>query len=134
MICGLSKDGLTGLTSFVTNVSGQLSGTLLEKCLYVETVVLKILKAHEDEESVPFARKRESQLFFLCKIVLVLRTEVHKRMLSLPQVEFANPQVQVPLTGARRQIQFPRPFGARGGAQRGPNAPPGPETYQHYHR
>ena len=56
-------------------------------------------------------------------------------MLSFPsQVEFANPQVQVPLTGARRQIQFPRPFGARGGAQRGPNLPAGPETYQHYHR
>ena len=56
-------------------------------------------------------------------------------MLSFPsQVEFANPQVQVPLTGARRQIQFPRPFGARGGAQRGPNVTVGPETYQHYHR
>ena len=50
------------------------------------------------------------------------------------QVEFANPQVQVPLTGARRQIQFPRPFGGRGGGQRGPNVPAGPETYQHYHR
>ena len=49
-------------------------------------------------------------------------------------MEFANPQVQVPLTGARRLIQFPRPFGARGGAQRGPNVTVGPETYQHYHR
>ena len=49
-------------------------------------------------------------------------------------MEFANPQVQVPLTGARRQIQFPRPFGGRGGGQRGPNVPAGPETYQHYHR
>ena len=111
-------------------MTGKLSGALLEKYITVETVVFR----NDDEESVPFARMRESEFFFLCKNVLVRRREVHKRILSLPQVEFANPQVQVPLTGARRQIQFPRPFGARGGAQRGPNVAAGPETYQHYHR
>ncbi len=51
------------------------------------------------------------------------------------RVEFApaNHAPPIPLTGARRQVLFPRPFG--GAANRGrPNAPAGPETYQHPHR
>ena len=120
------------------NVSEQLSvsGTLLENCLTVECrhCRLENIEGTRRRRKSTFCPEARMAIFSLCENGLGLRTEVHKRMLLLPQVEFANPQVQVPLTGARRQIQFPRPFGARGGAQRGPNAPPGPETYQHYHR